>query len=109
MSVGFTARIFYGCPIGHDEYNKLTDNEKDEYLYWIDCYGDNEDTTFMLGFPVFSCAPGQIKNINNINCNEKGKADISYICNKYNIDTKPIGYYLVNRIACVGRNIYDYI
>ena len=99
MSVDFAAKIFYGCPIGYEEYNKLTDDERDEYLYWVDCYSDDEDTTFMLGFPVLSCAPGQIKNISNINCDEKGKADIFYICNKYNIDTKPIGYYLASIVS----------
>ena len=99
MSVDFTAKIFYGCPIGYEEYNKLTDEERDEYVYWADCYHDDEDSTFILGFPILSCCPGQVKNVAEADCDEEDKTNIFYICNKYNIDTKSIGYYLVNRVS----------
>ena len=100
MSVNFTARIVYGCPISYEEYNKLTDDEKDEYVYWIDCYSDAEDATLMLGLPIMSCDPGEIKRISEkVDCEKEEKANIFYICDKYNIDTKSIGYYLANRVS----------
>lgn len=99
MSVDFTAKIVYGCPIGYEEYNKLTDEERDEYVFWTDCYSDDEDSTFILGFSVLSCDPGEMKNVKEADCDEEDKTNIFYICNKYNIDTKSIGYYLVNRVS----------
>ena len=98
MSVDYTAKIVYGCPIGYEEYNKLIDEERDEYVYCIDCYSD-DDSTFILGFPVLSCDPGEMKNVNEASCDEEDKTNIFYICDKYNIDIKSIGYYLVNRVS----------
>lgn len=99
MSVDFTAHIFYGCPIGYEEYDRLTDEEKDEYIYWADCYSEAEKAIFILGFPILSCCPGQVKNVAEADCDEEDKTNIFYICDKYNIDTKSIGYYLVNRVS----------
>ena len=98
MSVDYTAKIVYGCPIGYEEYNRLIVEDSDEYVYCIDCYSD-DDSTFILGFPVLSCDPGEMKNINEAEWEKEDKAKIFYICDKYNIDTKSIGYYLVNRVS----------
>lgn len=101
MSVDFTAYIFFGRPISYEKYNKLTDEEKEEYVYRADCYHDGKDTTFILGVPVLSCDPGQVKNVAGAGtrCDDDDRTNIYYICNKYNIDTELIGYYLVHRVS----------
>lgn len=62
MSIDYSVEIYCGYPVKYElveSINAATSYAFEEYFTCIDCYCDNENSTYIFGIPVMSIEMGE--------------------------------------------------